>query len=139
MESCKAGSGRPVSSPAASLTKTEFSQRVPTEDLIHVRKTLYAPFVFHYCRAGGTSDIDYHNPDIDWDPNLVGSWFLHLSVCLDGQGYQHPEVPDLKVFEGLLPVPHGSQNDSQKCCIPNICLTLEMENEGFVGGGFPDH
>jgi len=99
-----AGSGRPVSSPAASLTKTEVSQRVPTEDLILVRKT-----------------------------------FLHQSVWLDGQGYQHPEVPDLKVFEGLLPVPHGSQNDSQRCCTPNICLTLEMENEGFVGDGFPDY
>jgi len=131
-----AGSGRPISSPAASLTKTEVLQRVPTEDLILARK---APFVFHYCRAGGTSDIDYHNPDIDWDPNLVDSCFLHLSVYLDGQGYQHPEVPDLKVFEGLLLVPHGSQNDSQKCYIPNICLTLEMRNEGFVGGGFPDY
>ena len=96
-----AGSGRPVSSPAASLTKTEVLQRVPTEDLILVRK---APFVY-----------------------------------LDGQGYQHPEVPDLKAFEGLLPVPRGSQNDNQKCYIPNICLTLEMGNEGFVGGGFPDY
>ena len=67
-----AGSGRPVSSPAASLTKTEVSQRVRTEDLILVMKTLYAPFVFHYCRAGGTSDIDYHNPDIDWDPQFGG-------------------------------------------------------------------
>ena len=101
MESCKAGSGRPVSSPAASLTKTEVLQRVPTEDLILVRK---GPFAY-----------------------------------LDGQGYQHPEVPDLKVFEGLLPVPHGSQNDNQQCYKSNICLTLGMENEGFVGGGFPDY
>jgi len=104
MESCTAGSGRPVSSPAASLTRTEVLQRFPTEDLIPVRKT-----------------------------------FLHQLVCLDGQGYQHLEVPDLKVFEGLLPVPHGSQNDIQKCYTLNICLTLEMGNEGSVGGGFPDY
>ena len=95
-----AGSGRPVSSPAASLTKTEVLQRIPTEDLIFVRK---APFVY-----------------------------------LDGQGYQHPEVPDLKVFEGLLPVPRGSQNDNRKCYISNIYLTLEIGNEVFVDGGFPD-
>ena len=97
-----AGSGRPVSSPAASLTKTEVLQRIPTEDLILL--LLKDPFVY-----------------------------------LDDQGYQHPEVPDLKVFEGLLPVPHGSQNDNQKCYKPNICLTLEMGNEDFVGGGFPDY
>ena len=96
-----AGSGRPVSSPAASLTKTEVLQRIPTEDLILERKS---PFVY-----------------------------------LDGQGYQHPEVPDLKVFEGLLPVPRESQNDIRKCHISNIYLTHEIENEDFVGGGFPGY
>ena len=54
-------------------------------------------------------------------------------------GVPTPEVPHLKVFEGLLPVPHGSQNDNQQYYKPNICLTLEMGNEGFVGGGFPDY
>ena len=103
MESCTAGSGRPVSSPAASLTKTEVSQRVPTEDLVPEKKT-----------------------------------FLYRWVCLDGRGYQRPEVPDLKISEGLLPVPHGSQNDILGCYTPNICLSLEMQNEGSVDGGLPD-
>ena len=58
---------------------------------------------------------------------------------LDGQGYQHPEVPDLKVFEGLLPVPHESQNDIRKCHISNIDLTHEIGNEDFVGGDFPGY
>ena len=95
MESCTAGSGRPVSGHAASLTKTEVSQRVPTEDLILVRK---APFVFHYCRAGGTSDIDYHNPDIDWDPQF-GGFLVPPPVGVFGRsGVPTPRGPGL---EGL--------------------------------------
>ena len=58
-------------------------------------------------------------------------------MYLDGQGYQHPAVPDLKVFGGLLPVPRESQNDIRKCHISNIDLTHEIGNEDLVVGGFP--
>ena len=60
-------------------------------------------------------------------------------MYLDGQGYQHPEVPDLKVFGGLLPVPRGSQNDIRKCHISNTYLTREIGNEDFVDGDFPGY
>jgi len=100
MESCTAGSGRPVSSPAASLTTTEVVQRVPTVDLVPGRKM-----------------------------------FLYRLVYLNGQ----PEVPDLKILEGLLPVPHENPNDTPRCYRSNTDLILEMENEGSVGGDSPDY